>query len=269
MYDHPIFFVKFGFNQRIRTNPKMCALTPAATPLFHSFEWPLDNHNNYLITESFESFSNISPSQQPQIQLDRSASFVTTNSSGDPTMVKKLYHNAIERDRRKKINTSYSSLRSLLPTDDQTKKLSIPATVSRALEYIPELQQQVESLIQKKKELLSIISSTSRKADLTHQEKQRKGLVGSSLFSISANRLSDSEVVIQISTYKLHKNPLSEILLHLEDDGLLLMDASSFQSSGGRVFYNLHLQVERTCRLECEVLSEKLLSLYEKKSLFP
>ncbi|OMO81682.1 hypothetical protein CCACVL1_12298, partial [Corchorus capsularis] len=35
-------------------------------------------------------------------------------------MVKKLNHNASERDRRKKINNLYSSLRSLLPAAAQT-----------------------------------------------------------------------------------------------------------------------------------------------------
>ncbi|KAK1578342.1 hypothetical protein Q3G72_029484 [Acer saccharum] len=234
----------------------MCALTP--THLFQSFEWPLDNNpinhqNNYLITQNFESlFSNFDPSDH---QLHRS----------NATMVKKLYHNASERDRRKKVNTLYSSLRSLLPAADQTKKLSIPVTISRALKYISELEQQVENLIQKKEELLS------RKGDVIHhQEKQRKRRVGSSLFSISVSRLSNNEVVIQISTYKLHKNPLSEILLHLEDDhGFLLMDASSFESSGARLFYTLHVdQLESTCRLECEVLSEKLLSIYVREKEF-
>ena len=34
------------------------------------------------------------------------------------------------------------------------EKLSIPATVSRMVKYIPELQQQVDVLIQKKEELI-------------------------------------------------------------------------------------------------------------------
>ncbi|KAK1574792.1 hypothetical protein Q3G72_000017 [Acer saccharum] len=210
----------------------------------------------------------IRATNKPQVQLDRSASF-NTHSSGDPTTVKKFYHNASERDRRKKINTLYSSLRSLLPANDQTKKLSIPGTISHVLKYIPELQQQVESLIQKKEEVLSRISSSRQEGEdvIIHQEKQRKSLVGSSLFSISARRLSDSEVVIQISAYKLRQNPLSEILFNLEEDGLLLINASSFETSAGRVFYNLHLQVERTYLLECEVLSEKLLSSYEKNDM--
>ncbi|TXG70167.1 hypothetical protein EZV62_005102 [Acer yangbiense] len=234
-----------------------------------------DDHGLLLVdASSFESsggrlFYTLHLDQnKPQVQLDHSASF-NTHSSGDPTTVKKFYHNASERDRRKKINTLYSSLRSLLPANDHTKKLSIPGTISHVLKYIPELQQQVESLIQKKEEVLSRISSSRQEGEdvIIHQEKQRKSLVGSSLFSISARRLSDSEVVIQISSYKLRQNPLSEILFNLEEDGLLLINASSFESSAGRVFYNLHLQVERTYLLECEVLSEKLLSSYEKNDM--
>lgn len=120
------------------------------------------------------------------------------------------------------------------------KKLSIPGTVSRVLKYIPELQQQVERLVRRKEELLS---KKSRQDDLIQQENQRSGNISCNSLSVSASRLGDREVVIQISTYKVHKNLLSEILLNLEDDGLVLINSSSFESFGGRVFYNLHLQV--------------------------
>ncbi|KAJ6700146.1 ACHAETE-SCUTE TRANSCRIPTION FACTOR-RELATED [Salix purpurea] len=109
-------------------------------------------------------------------------------------MVKKLHHNASERDRRKKINSLYSSLRSLLPASDHMKKLSIPSTISRVLKYIPELQQQVEKQIQRKEELLSKLSGQGY---LIHQENQRKDTMYSSLPSVSASRLGDREVVVQ------------------------------------------------------------------------
>ena len=120
------------------------------------------------------------------------------------------------------------------------KKLSIPSTVSRVVKYIPELQQQVERLIRKKEELLSKIS---RQGDVIHQENQRNGTLGSSLASVSATMLSDREIVVQISTFKAHESPLSELLLNLEEYGLVVINASSFESFGGRVFYNLHLRV--------------------------
>jgi hypothetical protein len=121
------------------------------------------------------------------------------------------------------------------------KKLSVPATVSRALKYLPELQQQVERLVQRKEELLSKLSKQG--GINIHQENQRNDTVYSSLSSVSASQLSDKEVVVHISTYKNHKSPLSEILLTLEEDGLVLKNSSSFESFGDRVFYNLHLQV--------------------------
>lgn len=43
---------------------------------------------------------------------------------GDPTKAKKLNHNANERDRRKRLNILYSSLRSLLPTKDHHSVLN-------------------------------------------------------------------------------------------------------------------------------------------------
>ena len=72
---------------------------------------------------------------------------------------------------------------------------------------------------------------------------KRKGTIGSSISKLSTSRLSDKEVVVQISTFKVHESPLSEVLLNLKEDGLLVINASSFESFGGRVFYNLHLQV--------------------------
>ncbi|XP_011000433.1 PREDICTED: transcription factor ORG2-like [Populus euphratica] len=243
--------------------------------LFSTFGWPLEEtisheqHCSFRDGETPESFTHFPPSQPDVRQLDRSTSFTAHSGSGDPSMVKKLNHNASERDRRKKINSLYSSLRSLLPAADRRKKLSIPCTVSRVIEYIPQLQQEVERLIQMKEELLSKLSRQAD--DLTHQENQRKGTMYSSLSSVSASRLSDREVAVQISTNKLPRSPLSEILVNLEEAGLLLINSSFFESLGGRVFYNLHLQaMEGTYTVECEALNERLVSLCEKReSLFP
>ncbi|CAB4286416.1 unnamed protein product [Prunus armeniaca] len=237
----------------------MLALSP---PLFSTTAWPsedlLSHDQNYFyrdssIDRSAESFL---PSHQPQVDLDRSTTI--SGYSSVSTMAKKLNHNASERERRKKMNSLYSSLRSLLPAD-QGKKLSIPNTISHVLKYIPELQKQVEGLIQNREELLS---RASKQEAVMHEEKQIKSTARSSLSAVSTYRLSDRAVAIQISTLKTHNNLLSEILLILEEEGLQVLNASSFQSSGGRVFYNIHLEVERADRLECENLSEKLMSFY-------
>ncbi|KAI3941033.1 hypothetical protein MKW92_020029 [Papaver armeniacum] len=186
--------------------------------------------------------------------------------------VKKLNHNASERDRRKKLNNLYSSLRSLLPGSDHTKKLSIPVTVSKVVKYIPDLQKQVDKLIQRKEEILTSISKqqTASGGDHLRDIKSRKVLAvkKQSLPTVSANRVDDREVVIQICSLKVNIPLLSEVLLNLEREDFRVLNASAFDSSGDRVFYNLHLQVKDTQSLQCEVLNEKLLSLCGKEVLF-
>ena len=110
------------------------------------------------------------------------------------------------------------------------------------VKYIPELQQEVMGLIQKKEELLS---RTTRQGDETHEEEQpAKSIARNTSIAIWASHLDDRQIVVQISSdSKVHKTPLSDILLNLEEDGLLVLNASSFESQGGRVFCNLHLQV--------------------------
>ncbi|KAJ4723542.1 Transcription factor ORG2 [Melia azedarach] len=254
----------------------MCTLTP---PAFANLGWPSEqypvtNHRHQQQQEDYyDSYRETNTDRdhqylttQPQIQLDRSASFCA--NTGDAAVAKKLYHNASERDRRKKMNGLYSALRSLLPDANQTKKLSIPATVSRVVKYIPELQQQVKRLDEKKEELLTKISTQHDDLINIHQRKQKQVVDGSNLFSVSASTLTEREILIHISTYNTNNCPLlSEVLLHLQDQdpSLLLLSASSFESSGGRVFYSLHLQVERAYGLDCDVITIKLKSLYEKR----
>ncbi|XP_041024597.1 transcription factor ORG2-like isoform X2 [Juglans microcarpa x Juglans regia] len=251
----------------------MLALSPpswfsnnGSSSYFHQYSISQDQNYVHRDNDTLESALHFHSYETVQeVGLDP-ATAPTPVSHGDPKMVKKFNHNASERDRRKKMNGLYSSLRSLLPEADQMK-LSIPTTVSRVLKYIPELQKQVVGLIQNKEELLSMISrQTDIETQNEHEMNQPKTIGRSSLSTVSASRLNDTEVMIQISTCKIDNNtPLSEILLSLEEVGLLLLNVSSFESFGGRVFYGLHLQGERNQRLECEILSERLMSLYDKR----
>ena len=113
------------------------------------------------------------------------------------------------------------------------------------MKYIPELQEQVERLVQKKEELLLRIS---QQGSLKRSKKQQgKSRIGRSLSTAAAfiNRLSDSEIAIQITImHKVHKIQLSKMLDLLEQEGFLLQNATSFESFGGMVFYNIHLQVQ-------------------------
>lgn len=100
-----------------------------SSPLFSTpYGWPLaDNFSKVCgdpdSTQSFLEF----PSSD-QIQLDftpeNSSSFggAVNRGKGDGmNVVKKLNHNASERDRRKKVNNLYESLRSVLPMSNDRK----------------------------------------------------------------------------------------------------------------------------------------------------
>ncbi|GMI79627.1 basic helix-loop-helix 38, OBP3-RESPONSIVE GENE 3 [Hibiscus trionum] len=252
----------------------MCALFP----LFPVCELPLDapiGHNQisngFFSTESLDDFHHFTLPDLPQLHLDGSPMFSgdTGDDDNNPTVVKKLNHNASERDRRRKINSLYSTLRSLLPPSEQMKRLSIPTTVSRMLKYIPELEAEVQTLVQKKEQILSSIP----KQDVDRQQQSKRkileGFKSDSPFTVSVSKVSETEIAIQISTLGVSSRtpPLSTILLGLEDDGMFLTDASCFESFGGRVFYNLNFQVERTYNSEAAVavLNEKLLSLFGRR----
>ncbi|MCE3215587.1 hypothetical protein HAX54_002878 [Datura stramonium] len=180
-------------------------------------------------------------------------------------MVKKLNHNASERDRRKKINGLYSSLRSLLPASEHTKKLSIPSTVSRILKYIPELQSEVERLIQKKEEFT--ISNRENSADFNKQRRRRRGGGGideNSSLVISASAIGDEEIMVQICTLKNNRGSIGEAISELEDEGLVLLNSSSFETFDDRVFHTLHFQVEGIMAVEVDMLRDKLSTYFDK-----
>ncbi|CAO1943071.1 unnamed protein product [Urochloa humidicola] len=180
-------------------------------------------------------------------------------SGGGSGSHRKLSHNAYERDRRKQLNELYSSLRSLLPDADHTKKLSIPTTVSRVLKYIPELQKQVDNLEKRKKELTNanckpgVLKTTEIIAPI-----------------VSATCLNDTEIMVQVS---LRNNvaattlPLSKCIKVLENEGLHLISSSTYSTFDNKTFYSLHLErSQRTMKEECPGFCDELERIVRKKA---
>lgn len=79
--------------------------------------------DSVFLTNNLSSSSQVEDYRGNQESSDhgnkRSESPQGTSSTDKPLLSKKLNHNANERDRRKKINDMYSSLRALLPATDQ------------------------------------------------------------------------------------------------------------------------------------------------------
>ncbi|KAF5821246.1 putative transcription factor bHLH family [Helianthus annuus] len=239
----------------------MLALSP---PLFSTtYGWPFDG----LITQNLQQDCNEANSYNPlldcpsniQIQhdfapensLSMSSKEAVNGNNDDPMKVaKKLNHNASERDRRKRVNELYSFLRSLLPlSTDRTKKVSIPGIVSRALKYIPELQQEVERLKNKKEKLLLRSSSTNIRNFTKETMIQNTSSVVSSV-----SVLGEKDVVIQLiySFDDTNKNKIKDIALlskaleylEEEEDNLVLLSVTTFKClEEKRLLNTLHFQV--------------------------
>lgn len=177
-------------------------------------------------------------------------------SSGDGSgSHRKISHNAYERDRRKQLNGLYSSLRSLLPDEDHTKKLSIPITVTKVLKYIPELQKQVNTLEKKKEELTR---ASCKPGVLTMKENIAP--------IVSATCIDDTGIMVQVSLLSNMTGalPMSKCIKVLEKEGLRLV-SSSTSAFQNRTFYNLHLQkTQRTMSKECPKFCDELENAIKK-----
>ncbi|CAH8392144.1 unnamed protein product [Eruca vesicaria subsp. sativa] len=241
----------------------MCELGPLLFPKFGlaltgEYESYSTNETSFLdfpVPKTYTAAHN-------QTNLGVSASSEGNGMDNNSVMIKKLCHNANERNRRKRMNSLFSTLHSCLPASDQLKKLSIPQTVLRTVKYIPDLQEQVKKLTQMKEDLLVRASS---QRDMERYFKQQPQAVSSYVSTVFATKHGDNEVMVQISSSKIHKFSIYNVLSGLEEDGFVVVDVSSSSSRGERLFYTLHLQVDKAnnYKLICEELSQKILYLYE------
>ncbi|XP_042399478.1 protein IRON-RELATED TRANSCRIPTION FACTOR 2-like [Zingiber officinale] len=161
-----------------------------------------------------------------------------------PSSTRKLGHNAYERDRRKKTNDLYSSLRNLLPESKQNKekKVSIPMTISQVLKYIPELKAELQQLSRRKEEMLLVLR---RREEETHRVQS----VGYPLISVSC--LSNREIMVQLCLLSQDAMiSLAGILSALDGEGLQLLNASTHTAEDGRCFCSLHLQAREAFKTD-------------------
>ncbi|CAN6313407.1 unnamed protein product [Urochloa humidicola] len=190
-------------------------------------------------------------------KLSKPAANETYSGGRGSSSQRKLNHNAYERDRRKHLNELYSSLHSLVPDADHTKKSSIATTVSRVLKYIPELQKQVGNLERRKKKLMN-----------ANCERGVSNPSGSIAPIVSVNCLNQMEVMVQISFLSNSAEatlPFSMCIEVLENEGLRLISSSTFSPTENRTFYSLHLQrgeaaISRECPAFCDELKKAVRS---------
>lgn len=208
--------------------------------------------------------------------------------------MQKVFHNARERRRRKVLKVLYSQLHSLIPNQNSKRKLSIPNTVGRVLNYIPELRNEIEKLSSERAELLAgklrsqneklnteraeLLASTERSIpesgtgaeeliDLMRSPAPLAAL-GShdAIVTVNTAALGHSQMIITI--YKRRGGfLLSKLLVLLEKEGLDVLNASTFFSED-KVCHSLHLEMfAGKSEVDTHVLQKKLLKLLSQKTL--
>ncbi|KAL4197273.1 hypothetical protein AMTRI_Chr04g187460 [Amborella trichopoda] len=173
---------------------------------------------------------------------------------------KKQSHNANERERRKRLNTAFSNLRFLLPDSSISKrKWSIPTTVSKAVDYIPELQREVDDLLKRREKLHASVSM--------HHERTHP--LTSCLPTVTVIRVDQLEITTQICLSKAYSLPFSTLVARLEGEGLHVTSGSTSAICGNRVCYNLHLQMQKGfATVDDAFLREKIIQLCQLSAVF-
>ncbi|XP_034701477.1 transcription factor bHLH160 isoform X1 [Vitis riparia] len=151
------------------------------------------------------------------------------------SVIRKENHNAKERVRRMQLNASYLALRSLLPDARRSKKRwSSPRIIDRVLEYIPELENEIENLTLKKDNMLSSLAN-----EQTHQNQPSDLQVP----TVSVTEVRKDEVIVQICMQREPGNVLSNLMQNVEGEGMGIMSASSLYVCDERICYHLHIQM--------------------------
>lgn len=120
------------------------------------------------------------------------------------------------------------------------KKWSAPAIVDRALKYIPELANEVETLRHKKENVetqTEIAKKNSIHANANAKYNENP--------SISLNRVNGEEAIVQVCMAREEdESQFTNLVQSVEDEGFCIKSASALDVSHTRICYHLHIQVK-------------------------
>ncbi|KAL5854620.1 hypothetical protein ACOSQ4_004422 [Xanthoceras sorbifolium] len=161
-----------------------------------------------------------------RLQSAKRAVQVQSNGDQQGQISKKQEHNAKEKLRRMKLNATYLALGALLPDHRRTKKRrsTAPGLIDRALEYIPELEKEIEDQTLRKNNLHSTIEKQNLKEipQLSYHKLQAP--------TVSLHEVAKGEVIIQIiciDQKDRETRVFSNLLQNVEAQGMSILSAST------------------------------------------
>ncbi|KNA20351.1 hypothetical protein SOVF_052800 isoform B [Spinacia oleracea] len=171
------------------------------------------------------------------------AGVAAVSGVGEGSSSKKLDHNAKEKVRRMKLNEIFLTLRTLLPDSRRAKKRwSAPYVIDRALDYVPQLQAEVEKLTLEKNNMISVLGKKQKLQVVVDNNnvanKDNKTL------TVSMNEVKNGEVIVQICEQNNNNvGMLSTLIEKLEGQGMIVLGASSQHVCEDRSCFHLHVQM--------------------------
>lgn len=221
----------------------------------------------------FISDENVISNSYPAEKSDQKAGSAL-NLSEDAVM-KKLFHNANERNRRKNLNALYEKLRSLLPFSNvnMKKKVNNPAIVCGIIKYIPHLRRQIETLSKQRDEMLSLKRISGQPLKTAPAEYHPSQMLTKKLDFNESPKAHLTEVSIfaggqslLVTVQTAHAAPLvfSTLFLLMEEERLDVINVSTFISTE-EAWHNIQVKVmESRRRFDTMALRLKIKSLCEQ-----
>ncbi|KAK3016316.1 hypothetical protein RJ639_007296 [Escallonia herrerae] len=169
------------------------------------------------------------------IRVQTEKMVVQYNEEGE-SIAKKQDHNARERMRRMKLSGSFLALRALLPESRRSKKnWCAPVIIDRVLEYIPELETEIEKLRLMKDNVKSTSKDKQVLEPSLHLQLQ--------LPTVSVNEVKKGEVIVQICMGGEQSKIFSDLVRHAEEEGARIISSSHLLICNDIMTYHLHVQV--------------------------
>ena len=116
-----------------------------------------------------------------------------------------------------------------------------PVIVDKALEYIPELENEIEQLTLKNNMLSSAVENIS---SLVNKKNSSTTDFGVESLTVSVNEVKKGQsMILQICRQRDGKNVFSSFLQHIEEEGTCLVSASTLHVCDERECYHIHIEV--------------------------
>ncbi|XP_062079540.1 transcription factor bHLH160 isoform X2 [Humulus lupulus] len=148
-----------------------------------------------------------------------------------------------------KISEAYMALGSLLPSSRPSKvkkRWTAPRIIDKVLEYIPELENEIEELTLKKKNTQSAVESIMPSSVLVDKKISSSAMASeiNKSITVSVNEVKKGQLIFQICRQRNEQKDFSSLLEFIEEEvAICLVSASTLHVCDERDCCHIHIQI--------------------------